>query len=105
VNRSSDDVGGTTPGPLAELGDAVEVQVHPAPGDKGSELRARWRDGAELPEDQDPAQVLREALRTSKQVLEVGWVLEPGRHTTNEETVLNAPLRKAIKAARGAGLL
>ncbi|GEK23442.1 hypothetical protein [Cellulomonas xylanilytica] len=105
VNRPLDDVVAGTPAPLADLGDAVEVRVHAAPGDKGSELWARWRDGADLPDDQDPAQVLRRALRGSKQLLEVGWVLEPGRHTTTEDTVLNAPLRKAISTARGAGLL
>jgi hypothetical protein len=83
----------------------VEVGTQPAPGDKGTELRARWRDGADLSEVKEPVQELRVALREAKQLLEVGWVLEPDRNTTNEDTALNAPLRKAIKAARGEGLL
>ena len=45
VNRAPSDVlpDGSLPAPLAELADAVEVQVRPAPGDKGTELAARWR--------------------------------------------------------------
>ena len=35
---------GQVPGPLAALGDLVEVQVRPAPGGKGSELAARLRE-------------------------------------------------------------
>ena len=40
INRGPEDVmpDGRGPGPLAELGDLVEVEVRPAPGDKGSEL-------------------------------------------------------------------
>ena len=104
VNRAPEQVDGA-PEPLAALGDAVEVQTSPAPGDKGTELRARWRPGADVPSDADPLQVLRSALRQSKQLLEVGWVLEPDRNTTTQETVLNAPLRRAVKASRGEGLL
>jgi hypothetical protein len=105
VQRELGEVAVDVPEPLAALGDAVEVQTAPAPGDRGTELRARWRDGAETPAGEDPVRRLRLALRESKQLLEVGWVLEPDRNTTNEATALNAPLRKAIKVARGEGLL
>ncbi|WP_197030143.1 hypothetical protein [Cellulomonas sp. URHE0023] len=104
VNRSPEQVD-RTPEPLAVLGSAVEVHTSAAPGDKGTELRARWRPGAEVPDDGDPLQVLRSALRQSKQLLEVGWVLEPDHNVTTQETPLNAPLRRAVKAARGEGLL
>ena len=81
------------------------MRTQAAPGDKGTELFARWRDGADLSERSDPVRALRVALRDAKQVLEVGWVLQPDRNITTEETPLNAPLRKAIKLAKGEGLL
>ena len=105
VARSPEDVSGSTPGPLAELGEGVEVRTQAAPGDRGTELSARWRDGADLSEQADPVRALRTALRNAKQMLEVGWVLESDRNTTTQETPLNAPLRKAIKLAKGEGLL
>ncbi|WP_051274959.1 hypothetical protein [Cellulomonas sp. URHD0024] len=105
VARPLDDFPGGTPGPLADLGEAVEVRTQAAPGDKGTELFARWRDGSDLSERADPVRELRVALRDAKQVLEVGWVLRPDRNVTTEETPLNAPLRKAIKLAKGEGLL
>jgi hypothetical protein len=105
VARPIDEVAGSTPAPLADLGEAVEVRTQPAPGDKGTELFARWRDGSDLSEHADPVRTLRVALRDAKQVLEVGWVLQPDRNITTEETPLNAPLRKAIKLAKGEGLL
>ncbi|MGY4642509.1 hypothetical protein [Cellulomonas sp. URHB0016] len=105
VNRRIDEVGGTTPQPLASLGDEVEVQACAAPGDKGVELRARWRDGARPTTDDDPLRLLRTALRESKQQLEVGWVLEPDHNVTTQETPWNAPLRASVKVARGEGLL
>jgi hypothetical protein len=43
VNLPPEDVsqGGQLPGPLAELGDRIEVQIRPAPGDRGTEIHAR----------------------------------------------------------------
>jgi len=73
VNRAPSDVlpDGSPPAPLAELGDAIEVQVRPAPGDKGAELAARLRDPSRIGErgpvaklhGNDPLQKLRTALR------------------------------------------
>ena len=77
--------GGVLPGPLAELGDLVEVEVRPAPGGKGTELAARLREpassgglagaAARLSGD-DPRQDVRQALRRSKQLLEAGELLQ-----------------------------
>jgi hypothetical protein len=45
VNKPADAVApdGVLPPPLAELGDAVEVRITPAPDGKGTELAARLR--------------------------------------------------------------
>ena len=69
-------------GAFAELGDAIEVQVRPAPGDKGAELAARLRDPSRVGErgptaklqGDEPLQKLRTALRQTKAILEVGEV-------------------------------
>lgn len=72
VNRAVDDVlpGVALPAPLAALGDTIDVEVRPAPGDKGSELRARQRPGTP-----DATGRIRAALREAKQLIEVGEVL------------------------------
>lgn len=46
VLRSPEQIGtgADLPAPLAALGDRVEVRVTPAPGDRGAELAARYRD-------------------------------------------------------------
>ena len=64
------------PGPLAQLGDAVEVVLTEAPGGRGTELRARLRPGGSLEPDD-----LRLALRHSKQLAEAG---EIGRASCRE---------------------
>jgi hypothetical protein len=88
------------------MGDAVEVRLRPAPGDKGTEVMARLiGGGAEMMDGEEPVRALRSALRRAKQVAEVGWVLEPDRQTTTRPTPLNAPLRQATKHARGEGRL
>jgi hypothetical protein len=74
---------GRLPGPLADLGETVEVQLRPAPGDQGTELAARVRrDGDIGPDDaSDAGQLrgqLRAALRQAKQLVEVGEVLVAG---------------------------
>jgi len=80
VYRDAGDVmpGGRVPPPLTGFGDSLEVEVRPAPGDKGTELRARFR-----PDGQSGAHGgahdgrgrLRAALREAKQRIEVGEVL------------------------------
>jgi hypothetical protein len=99
---SPEEAAGRTDTPLAALGDAVEVLVRPAPGDRGSEIAARLRSGAA---GVDQVRELREALRDTRQVLEVGWVTHPDRPGTTKATPLNAPLRAATAHGKGEGRL
>ena len=85
VNRPPEEVApdGRLPEPLEALGDAVEVQIRPAPGGRGTEVAARLR--GDVPSGlaaaaariagNDPRQDLRAALRQSRQLLETGEVL------------------------------
>jgi uncharacterized membrane protein len=117
INRGPEDVmpEGRVPGPLAELGDLVEVQVRPAPGGKGSELSARLRSpepqgvaaaAARLSGD-DPRQQVRAALREAKQLIEVGEVLrvDPVPHGRRTPTPTGAIVEAATKRAAGEGVL
>jgi hypothetical protein len=76
--------GGRYPGPLAELGEAVEVRISPAPGGRGTELAARPASGARSapssgapsgPGGENPAAEIRAALRRSRMLLETGEIL------------------------------
>jgi uncharacterized membrane protein len=117
INRSPEEVmpDNRVPGPLAELGDLVEVEVRPAPGGKGSELRARLRSpepsgaasaAARLSGD-DPRQRVRAALREAKQLIEVGEVLrvDPTPHGRRTATPTGALVEAATKRAAGEGVL
>ena len=106
---------GRVPDPLAELGDLVEVEVRPAPGGRGSELRARLRGSepsgaasaaARLSGD-DPRQQVRIALREAKQLIEVGEVLrvDPTPHGQRKSTPTGAVVDLATKRAEGEGVL
>jgi hypothetical protein len=103
------------PRPLAELGDLVEVEVRPAPGGKGSELRARLRNpeptgaasaAARLSGD-DPRQRVRAALREAKQLIEVGEVLrvDPAPHGHRPPTPAGKLVEFATERAPGEGVL
>lgn len=96
------------PAPLAELGDRIDVDVRPAPGDKGTELCARLAarpSGGALSRlaGDDPQAELRSALREAKQLLEVGEVLavDPAPHgdrpATPQGALLEAWTRRASK--------
>ena len=99
VNRSFDEIGTTTlPDPLTALGEDVEIQRHPAPGGRGTEIGVRPRSGEVSAGD------IRRALREARSELEVGYVLRPGGPTT-EPTLLNKPLREATAHGREGGLL
>ncbi len=103
------------PGPLAELGDLVEVEVRAAPGGKGSELRARLRSpepsgaasAAVRLSGEDPRQRVRSALREAKQLIEVGEVLrvDPTPHGRRTATPTGALVEAATKRAGGEGVL
>jgi hypothetical protein len=115
INRPPEEVrpDGLLPEPLAELGDAVEVQVRPAPGDRGTELAARLREGAPTgmrgavarAAGSDPRQDLRGALRQAKQLLETGEVLSADKPPTARRTLRNLPLELATRRAGGEGRL
>ena len=96
VNRAPEEVApeGQLPGPLAELGDQIEVRVQPAPGERGTEIHARVR--GPVPSGaggvrarisgEDPRQALRKALRETQWLLETGEVLKPDTETTTKPT-------------------
>jgi hypothetical protein len=115
VNRAPSDLlpDGSPPAPLAELGDAIEVQVRPAPGDKGAELAARLRDPSRIGErglaaklqGDDPLQKLRTALRQAKAILEVGEVVLPDAPGTTHPGAGGRLVAAADRVAQGEGRL
>ncbi len=62
------------PGPLTAISEWADIKAVPAPGGRGTELSARPKDGANAPDKPRPA--IRIALRRTKQLLEVGEVIE-----------------------------
>ncbi|TQM13291.1 hypothetical protein [Pseudonocardia kunmingensis] len=112
VLRSPDEVvsDGTLPAPLAQLGDLVEVQVRPAPGDKGTELAARLTGGgptsaAARVQGKDPRQRVRAALREAKSILEVGEIVRPDAPPTTHPGPGGRLVGKATDIAQGEGRL
>ena len=103
------------PAPLAELGDLVEVEVRPAPGGKGSELRARLRSPNPPGRRQRPpgcpgttrVSGSASALREAKQLIEVGEVLrvDPRPTADGHATPTGAVVEPATKRAAGEGVL
>jgi hypothetical protein len=95
--------GGALPAPLAELADRIEIRVTPAPGDKGTELAARYRGTA----TRDDLRELRSALRRAKQLLEVGEVLrvDPVPHGKRKPTPQGAALEEAAAQSPKEGVL
>jgi hypothetical protein len=89
---------GRPPEALARLGDAVEVRIRPAPGDRGAELAVR-------PTRTDPEtrRCARLALREAKQLLETGEVIGPSQPPTARPTLLNRPLAYVTRHAREEG--
>ncbi|MGK5684174.1 hypothetical protein [Actinoplanes sp. URMC 104] len=94
VFRSPAEVAEHLPDDLRDL----EVQLTPAPQDRGTEVHARAAAG-EVPD----AEVQR-ILRETRSLLEVGEVLRPGGPTTTP-TPLNASLRAITRRTRTGGLL
>ncbi|MGC5223870.1 hypothetical protein ACPW96_14960 [Micromonospora sp. DT81.3] len=98
------------PEPLRRMADVLEVRLKDAPADKGFEVHARVRDGADLKPvvgDEDPDQALRAALRDAKQLFETGEILRatPRPHGHRPTTLLGAAVDKAEDEAKGEGVL
>jgi len=88
---------GRVPTPLAALGSSVEIDLRPAPGGKGTEVRARLRTPGGAVAGKDAVRWLRRALRESKQVVEVGEVLrvDPVPHGERKRTPTGAAVEFA----------
>jgi len=101
VNRPADAMmpHGHLPSPLADLGDDVEIDMRPAPGDRGTEIAVRSRTGAVSAGD------IRRALRDTRSLLEAGDVLLPDGPPTTVPTWRNRALRSATRHGREGGLL
>ncbi|MBC6457337.1 hypothetical protein [Actinomadura sp. HBU206391] len=73
------------PEPIARLGDAVDIKIARAPGDRGTELGARLREAppsgmsgiASRITGDDPRRTVAKALRHSKSLIETGEVMRP----------------------------
>ena len=89
---------GRLPSPLTDLGDGIEVEIRPAPGDRGTEIYARSR--GEVSEG-----AVRRALRDTRSLLEAGDVLLPDGPPTTRPTLLNKGLRAITRQGREGGLL
>jgi hypothetical protein len=94
---------GALPAPLAALGDRVEVRTTPAPGDRGTELAARFRE----PVGEEEIGELRSALRKAKQLVEVGELLrvDPQPHGHRAPTPQGAALEGMAGQAQKEGVL
>jgi len=110
VNRAPHEVGspGAWPAPIAGLGGLVEVRVVPAPGDRGTELALRAREGLRPGESRRAGELedrIQVALRHSRMLLETGEILQADRPATTRPTVTSLPLQLAVRKARGEGRL
>ena len=94
--------GGAYPQPLRDLEDRLEIRLKPASRDRGTELHARFRPGAEP----DP-QALRAALRDAKSLIETGIVqhADPVPHGNRKHTPFGAAQDAVESKAKGSGLL
>lgn len=107
IYRPIEELQDRLPVPLAELGQAYEVEVRQGPDSKGTEIAARLAP-SHLVGVKDPGPALerlRSALRQSKQLAEIGWIHEADATSTAETTPLNAPLQAALRQADGEGRL
>ncbi|MFI8304728.1 hypothetical protein ACIF80_14975 [Streptomyces sp. NPDC085927] len=115
VNRPMTDVrpDGKLPDPLLRFAERIDVRIGPAPGDRGTELAARFKEptppsSASLPArlaGQDPRQELRRALREAKAVLEAGEVLRPDAPPTTRPTPGGKLIELFTRRSGGEGVL
>jgi hypothetical protein len=114
IEAASEDIapGGALPAPLAAFGDTIEVELRPAPGDRGTELAARVRPGpapSGSPDSDADEQrhQLRQALRQTKQLVEVGEVLvaEPRPEGYRPKTLSGMLVDRAERGSDQGGVL
>ncbi|NQX06103.1 hypothetical protein HQQ82_13265 [Rathayibacter sp. VKM Ac-2856] len=107
LGEARDFESGGYPEPLARLAESLEIRIDPAPGDKGFEVHARVREGADAGLGDDPGKALREALRDAKQIFETGEVLRatPRPHGERPRTLLGGAVDEAEDEAKGGGVL
>lgn len=112
VYRPVEEVRASLPGPLADLGDEVEIRTRAAPGDKGTEIAARLC-GPEPDASngslgrltgRDPDRRVRMALRRTKSLLETGDVIQPDPPAAHLGPA-GQVVRLASRRAGGAGRL
>lgn len=107
VNRSLAEVApdGNLPEPLAKLGGTIEVQLRPAPGERGTEITARISESPQGKGSKNAHQNLREALRDTKSLLETGEILRPDRPPSTKRTLSGLPIDLATQRAKREGRL
>lgn len=112
VNRPVDEVapGGVLPERLRDLDGEADVEVRPAPGDKGTELVLRPRQPEQAGPlarlaGRDPRQHWRAVLRETKSVLECGEVVQADEPGSTERTVPGALLDRVTSISGGEGRL
>ncbi|MEZ3183114.1 hypothetical protein KYY02_31980 [Streptomyces pimonensis] len=115
VNRPTADVrqDGKLPDALQRLAEEIDVRVRPAPGDRGTELAARFKEpvsavSTSVPgrlAGRDPRQELRRALRDAKALLEAGEVLRPDAPPTTRPTPGGKLIELLGRRSGGEGVL
>lgn len=103
VRRPQDEVDRHVAVDALRAGTDLEVLLRPAPGDRGTEVRLRPREG--LTWDDLDAGRAREALRDAKSLMECGDVVEPTSPGNARTTPLNAVLADTTDHAREEGRL
>lgn len=95
--------------PTEVRGLAADVDIRPAPGDRGTELRVRFADESanggpvERLEGESPRQRVRDELRKLKAVVECGEVVNTDRQPSGRGPVEEATTRKLSERLRSWG--
>jgi hypothetical protein len=92
--------------PLLTLGDAIEIQITPAPRSNGTEIAGRIvRDGRTDKEARHLLPKLRVALRNTQWLFETGEILKADEPPSTHRTLMGLPLDFVARHAREGGRL